>query len=117
MIETERNTFTEGSREEATRQCLAALRTAGCSGTGGSEDRFHKKAPEYVGTCRIQQGLYRHVLEGYEQRTDMTSALKCSCGLRQWGCSIGNSPRPDGLGMKKPGIKPDSLNIADNEDY
>ncbi len=37
--------------------------------------------------------------------------------LRQWGCSIGNSPRPAGLGLKKHGIKPDLLNIADNEDY
>ena len=35
----------------------------------------------------------------------------------QWGCSIGNSPRPACLGLKKPGIKPVSLNIADNEDY
>ena len=32
-------------------------------------------------------------------------------------CSIGNAPRPAGLGLKKHGIKPDSLNIADNEDY
>lgn len=84
VIKAERNTFTEGSREDATatRQCLEALRTAKCSGAGGSEDRFHKKAPGYVGTCRGQQGLcfYQHVLEGYEQRTDMTSALKCSCG-------------------------------------
>lgn len=59
VIKAERNTFTEGSREDATatRQCLAALRTAKCSGAGGSEDRFHKKAPGYVGTCRGQQGL------------------------------------------------------------
>ncbi len=40
----------------------------------------------------------------------------CTHTLRQWGCSIGNSPRPAGLGLKKHGIKPDSLNIADNED-
>ncbi len=37
--------------------------------------------------------------------------------LRQWGCSFGNSPRPAGLSLKKHGIKPDLLNIADNEDY
>lgn len=81
VIKTERNTFIEGSREDATKQCLAALRTARCSGAGGSEDRFHKKAPGYVGTYRVQQSLcfYQHVLEGYKQRTDMTSALKCSC--------------------------------------
>lgn len=57
VIKTERNPFTGGSREDATSQCLAALRTARCSGAGGSEDRFHKKAPGYVGICRVQQGL------------------------------------------------------------
>ena len=41
----------------------------------------------------------------------------CTHTLRQWGCSIGNSPRPAGLGLKKPGLKPVLLNIADNEDY
>ncbi|KAH0509503.1 3-hydroxyisobutyrate dehydrogenase, mitochondrial [Microtus ochrogaster] len=41
----------------------------------------------------------------------------CTYTLRQWGCSTGHSPRPAGLGLKKHGIKPDSLNIADNEDY
>ncbi|XP_050018233.1 islet cell autoantigen 1 isoform X6 [Alexandromys fortis] len=41
----------------------------------------------------------------------------CTHTLRQWRCSIRNSPRPAGLGLKKPGIKPVSLNIADNEDY
>ncbi|KAM7319418.1 hypothetical protein ACRRTK_021101 [Alexandromys fortis] len=41
----------------------------------------------------------------------------CTHTLRQWGCSIGNSPRPAGLGLKKPGLKPVSLNIVDNEDY
>ncbi|KAH0503434.1 Girdin [Microtus ochrogaster] len=41
----------------------------------------------------------------------------CTHTLRQWGCSIRISPRPAGLGLKKHEIKPDSLNIADNEDY
>ena len=41
----------------------------------------------------------------------------CTHTLREWRCSIGNSPRPAGLGLKKPRIKPDSLNIVDNEDY
>ncbi|XP_049994511.1 large ribosomal subunit protein mL39 isoform X4 [Alexandromys fortis] len=41
----------------------------------------------------------------------------CTHTQRQWGCSIGNSPRPAGLGLKKPGLKPVSLNIVDNEDY
>ncbi|KAH0507639.1 60S ribosomal protein L30 [Microtus ochrogaster] len=41
----------------------------------------------------------------------------CTHTRRQWGCSIGNSPRPAGLGLKRPGMWPDSLNIADNGDY
>lgn len=65
------------------KECLTALRSARCSGAGVSEDRLHRKAPGYGRTCWVQQGLcsYQHVLEGYEQRTGMISALKCSCGL------------------------------------
>ena len=41
----------------------------------------------------------------------------CTHTLKQWGCSIRNTPRPAGQDLKKLGIKPDSLNIVDNEDY
>ncbi|KAH0513516.1 Peroxisomal trans-2-enoyl-CoA reductase [Microtus ochrogaster] len=69
-----------------------------------------KPYPEEPQTPNQEQKEGEHE-QGTQNREGYTHTL------RQWGCSFGNSPRPAGLSLKKHGIKPDLLNIADNEDY
>ena len=54
-------------------------------------------------------------VEHASSRTFLIVAVRAA-GL-QWGCSMGNSPRAAGLGLRKHGIKLDLLNIVENEDY